>query len=191
MEEHPGKHDPLRALGRGIDPPDALEHRVRRTLTARGLLRRRPSSVLRRVAAAAAAVALFAAGYLTGESGRDDLAEPDGAGRYALFLYEDSAFDTSRPEMELVAEYSAWAAALRERGRLETGEQLASAEILLERQADSIVVGERGPAAEAGALTGLFVIRAASESEALSIARTCPHLKYGGRIAVRAIVETG
>lgn len=84
--------------------------------------------------------------------------------------------------MELVTEYSAWAAALRERGRLETGEQLAAAEILLVRQADSIVVGERGPAAEAGALTGLFVIRAASESEALSIARTCPHLKYGGRV---------
>ncbi len=82
-------------------------------------------------------------------------AEADRSGRYALFLYEDTAFDTSRPEMELVTEYSAWAAALRERGRLETGEQLAAAEILLERQADSIVVGERGPAAEAGALTGL------------------------------------
>jgi hypothetical protein len=92
--------------------------------------------------------------------------------------------------MELVTEYSAWAAALRERGRLETGEQLAAAEILLEGQEGSIVAGERGPAAEAGALTGLFVIRAASESEALSIARTCPHLKYGGRIAVRAIVGT-
>jgi hypothetical protein len=114
----------------------------------------------------------------------------DGVGRYVLFLYEDSTFDTSRPGTQLVTEYSAWAAALRERGRLETGEQLAAAETLLEGQAGSIVVGEREAAAKAGALTGLFVIRAASESEALSIARTCPHLKYGGRIAVRAIVGT-
>ncbi len=189
MEDHPGKHDPLRALDRGIDPPVALERRVRRTLTARGLLRR-PSSALRRAAAAAAAIALFAAGYLTGEAGRYGPVEPDGVGRYVLFLYEDTAFDTSRPEMELVTEYSAWAAALRERGRLEIGEKLAAAEILLEGQAGSVVVGERGADAEAGALTGLFVIRAASASEALSIARTCPHLKYGGRIAVRAIVGT-
>lgn len=190
MEEHPGKQDPLRALDRGIDPPDALEGRVRRTLTTRGLLRRRPSPAWRYAAAVVAAVALLAAGYLAGEWGRDGVAEPDGVGRYAIFLYEDTAFDTSRPELELVMEYSAWAAGLRERGRLEAGEQLAAAGILLERQADSIVVGERGPAAEAGALTGFFVIRAASEAEALSIARTCPHLKYGGRVAVRAIVGT-
>jgi len=190
MEEHPGKQDPLRAIGRGIDPPDALEGRVRRTLTRRGLLRRSPSPAWGRVAAAAAAIVLFAVGYATGQIRRDGPAILDGVARYALFLYEDASFDTSRPPTELVTEYSAWAAGLRERGRLETGEQLAAAEILLEGQAGSIAVGERGPVAEAGALTGLFVIRAASESEALSIARTCPHLKYGGRIAVRAIVGT-
>ena len=190
MEQHPGKQDPLRALENGIDPPDALEGRVRRTLTSRGLLRRGPSPVLGRAAAAAAAILLFVAGFAAGQLRRDGPAMLDGVGRYALFLYEDATFDKSRPGTELVTEYSAWAAALRERGRLETGEQLAAAEILLEGQAGTIVVGERGPAAEAAALTGLFVIRAASESEALSIARTCPHLKYGGTIAVRAIVGT-
>jgi hypothetical protein len=190
MEEHPGKQDPLRALVRGIDPPDALEGRVRRTLTRRGLLRRSPSPAWGRATAAAAAILLFVAGYAAGQLRRDGPAMLDGVGRYALFLYEDAAFDTSRPGTELVREYSAWAAALRERGRLETGEQLAAAEILLERQADSIIVGEGGPATDAGELTGFFVIRAASESDALRIARTCPHLRYGGRIALREIVGT-
>ena len=110
--------------------------------------------------------------------------------RYVLFLYEDAAFDATRPEAELVAEYSAWAAALGERGQLEAGEQLAMPEKVLERRAGSIAVDVRAVAADVGTLTGLFVIRAASESEALSIARSCPHLKYGGRVAVRAIVET-
>jgi hypothetical protein len=44
--------------------------------------------------------------------------------------------------------------------------------------------------ADAGVLTGLFIIRAASEAEALAIARTCPHLRYGGRVDVRPIEET-
>jgi hypothetical protein len=138
----------------------------------------------------AAAAALLVVGYIAGHSRRDITPAPEGVMRYALFLYEDAAFDTSQPEAELVAEYSAWAAALGERGQLETGEQLAMSEKVLERRADSIAVDVRAVVADAGTLTGLFVIRAASESEALSIARTCPHLKYGGRVAVRAIVET-
>lgn len=188
--EHPDTNDPLRALRREVDPPAALEGRVRRTLVARGLLRRRSSPAWRWAGATAAAAALFLAGYVAGYAQRDITPATEGAMRYVLFLYEDAEFDTSRPEAELVAEYSAWAAALGERGQLEAGEQLAMSEKVLEGRADSIAVDTRNVVADAGTLTGLFVIRAGSESEALSIARTCPHLKYGGRVAVRAIVET-
>jgi hypothetical protein len=188
MEEHPDTHDALRALDRDVAPPDALEARVHRTLVARGLLRRNPPSVWRHVARIAAAVALFVAGYLTGQAREDEPPDPIVGGRYALMLYEDSTFDTSRPELELVAEYSAWAARLREQGQLETGERLAAAEVLLERQAGTTVASSRSAAGEAGALAGLFVIRASSDAEALRIARTCPHLSHGGRIAVREIL---
>lgn len=188
MEEHRDTHDALRALDRDVAPPDALEARVHRSLMARGLLRRNHPSVWHYASRIAAAVALFAAGYLTGQIRRDEQASPIGAARYALMLYEDSTFAASRPELELVAEYSAWASDLREQGRLETGERLAAAEVLLERQAGTIVASTRSAAGEAGALAGLFVIRASSDAEALRIARTCPHLAYGGRIAVREIL---
>jgi hypothetical protein len=188
MEEHPDTNDALRALDRDVAPPDRLEERVRRSLRSRGLLRGRRSPVWHYVARTAAAVALFFAGYLTGRIRQDEPASPIAAGRYALMLYEDSTFDASRPELELVAEYTAWAADLREQGRLETGERLASAEVLLERQAGTIVASSRRAAGEIGALAGLFVIRATSEAEALRIARTCPHLAYGGRVAVREIL---
>lgn len=190
MEERPDTRDPLRALEREIAPPAALEGRVRSSLAGRGLLRRHRSVAWRRAGALAAAVALFAGGYLTGHSRRAVPTPADGAGRYALFLYEDATFDPSRPEAELVAEYSTWAAGLRALGQLEAGEQLAGSEQLLERRADSIVVERRGVGAGAGRLTGFFVILARSEAEALRIAGTCPHLSYGGRIAVRAIVGT-
>ena len=188
MEEHPDTHDALRALDRDVAPPDALEARVHRSLMARGLLRTQRHSAWQYALRVAAAVALFVAGYLTGQIRRDEPAGAGVAGRYALMLYEDSTFDASRPESELVAEYSAWAARLREQGRLETGERLAAAEVLLERQAGTVVASSRGAAGQVGALAGLFIIRASSDAEALRIAQTCPHLAYGGRIAVREIL---
>jgi hypothetical protein len=36
---------------------------------------------------------------------------------------------------------------------------------------------------------GLFIIRAASDSDAARIAATCPHIKYRGHIEVRRFVE--
>jgi hypothetical protein len=40
------------------------------------------------------------------------------------------------------------------------------------------------------AVRGFFIIRAATEAEALGVARTCPHLRHGGAVAVRPIVPT-
>ncbi len=49
-----------------------------------------------------------------------------------------------------------------------------------------------GPASPAGALGGYFVVSARDYDAALAIAiaRSCPHLKHGGTIEVRAIEET-
>lgn len=188
--EHDSTQDPMRALDIGVDPPPALEARVSRTLVARGLLRPRGRALMRGVVAAAAAVAIFVAGYVAGGMRPDAAPAAAGLARYALFLYEDDRFETTRPEADLVAEYRAWAVGLAERGRLDAGEKLAAEGQLLDARSDSIVVAPHGVTADAGMLTGLFIIRAASEAEALAIARSCPHLRYGGRIDVRPIEET-
>ena len=180
----------MRALDINVDPPPALGARVSRTLVARGLLRPRGAAIMRRVGAAAAAVAIFVAGYLAGDLRPEAAPAADGLARYALFLYEDDTFEATRPEAELVAEYRAWAVGLAERGRLAAGEKLAENGHLLDGRPDSILGAPRGVTADAGMLTGLFIIRAASEAEALVIARSCPHLRYGGRIDVRPIEET-
>jgi hypothetical protein len=186
--DHRDTTDPLGSLPRRVDPPDELEMRVKRTLYERRLLRQQRARVWYPAAAVAAALALIGLGYILDQAPDRGRAAADGLSRFALFLYEDASFDTSRPEAELVREYSAWATDLRERGRLDMGVQLGGTERLLIPAADSVTIAARGIDTDAGTLTGMFIIRAATETDALDIAGTCPHLKYGGRVAVRAIV---
>ena len=169
--------DPLKVLRREVDPPGLLEARVRRTLRGRGLLRPgRMAPAWRVWARVAAVLILLAAGYWAGRrSGAGDVPSAEGR-RYVLLLYEDSAFQTAIPEEQLVAEYSAWAATLSRQGQLDLGEKLADDDLMLPGREDT--------------LGGFFIIRAGDDAEALAIARACPHLKYGGRVALREIVET-
>jgi hypothetical protein len=39
-------------------------------------------------------------------------------------------------------------------------------------------------------VSGYFVIEAETWEQAAALARTCPHLRYGGRIVLRAVVPT-
>jgi hypothetical protein len=87
-----------------------------------------------------------------------------------------------------VREYAEWAGARAEQGELVAGKKL--------REGPDVVIGANGsvetPAPSAGAarLGGFFVIRAADASRAVEIARSCPHVRYGGSIVIRAIEPT-
>jgi hypothetical protein len=66
------------------------------------------------------------------------------------------------------AEYGRWADSLARAGKLD-------------------VEGHLEPPGDV--VDGLFIIRAASDSDAARIAATCPHTKYRGHIEVRRFVE--
>jgi hypothetical protein len=66
------------------------------------------------------------------------------------------------------AEYGRWADSLARAGKLD-------------------VEGHLEPPGDV--VDGLFIIRAASDSDAARIAATCPHIKYRGHIEVRRFVE--
>ncbi len=181
---------PLKRLGGPTNPPSALKAAVKRTLARRGLLggaggvRR---ALGRGLAYAASIAALVAAGAMMGRAASPGTRHP--GPHFALLLYEDSTFRRDVPVAQMVAEYAAWADSLRERGAWATGERLADTGAVLVRR-DGEVVVEVGGIAAAAALGGFYILRAATEAEALRIARDCPHLKYGGRIALRRIEPT-
>lgn len=113
--------------------------------------------------------------------------------RYLLLLHEHpSVFaDVSPAEFEaIVREYTAWSAGLRERGQLLQGEKLKDeGGRRVARRSGTLLVTD-GPFAEAkDVVGGLFVVSASSYDEAVALAQTCPHLRFG-EIEVRAIDET-
>ena len=150
-------------LERAPDP--ALEDRVVAALVARGLLSRRRLRPWIPAAAAVAAALIVAAGVAYWRT-RNAAAPAD---TYVLLLNEDSTYRPAPPggDSERVTVVARWADSLAKLGKLEVGGRLVNSEL---------------PG-------GLFIIRAASDSDAARIAATCPFVKWGGHIYVRRFIE--
>lgn len=165
-------------------PPPGLKHRVITSLRGAGLLRPAPRRGWRPFAWAAGTVAAFAAGYAA-RSVMGTEPPPATGNRYALLLYTDSTFRPEGSAEERVAEYTEWARSLRARNRLELGERLRdSAQVVSNRGEVSPGPRDESPY---GVMAGLFIISASGMADAVALAATCPHVKYGGRIVVRWI----
>ena len=180
----------LEGLASGPEPPPALEDAVVSRLAERGLITARGGEQRRWAAwalAAAAGVALFAAGLAVGQR-RSAPAPPaataaPAAARYVLLLY-DAPDEPQLTESEIVSrvsEYRDWAVGLRRQGSDISGEKLSS---------QSLDLGAAAAVPGPEPLGGYFVFSARDRDAALAIARSCPHLKHGGRAELRPIEET-
>ena len=174
---------PAAALPRDIAPPDSARDRIAGALAQRGLLPggRPPGSRIWRTAAfLATAAALFGAGLLAGRRADVPPAAPSSP-RFVLFLSKLPG-ETEAGEPERVAEYKSWAAGLRGNGRVVSGEKLRPEARELGSGGD-MASGQAAPQE----VSGFFVLEAKDFDAALALARTCPHLRHGGRITVRQI----
>lgn len=102
--------------------------------------------------------------------------------RYLLLIRDTEAVEQAIEEHgieAIVQEYGGWAGSLAEAGRLMAAEKLTDSPRW---------VGESAPSASD--ISGFFLITAASEAEALEIARNSPHARYGGVLEVREIEPT-
>jgi hypothetical protein len=152
--------DLLRDLPRETPPPPELEPRVLDALRSRGLVRPRR----RRWLPYAAAAAMLAIGFL---AGRYEPPRPAPARSFALILHESP----DRRGDSHVDEYIAWS----RNDFVVGGHELASDRRVL------------GPAP--ASVGGFFLIAADSLDRATAIARTCPHVRYGGTIEVREVIR--
>jgi len=178
----------LAALPRELAPPAALEERVVGSLRQRGLLGGR-RSYLRWVGIAAAALVLFGGGMALGLGAGTRPVAP-GLHQFMLLLYEGPGFDAGDSSVAAarVEEYREWARTLADRQRLVAGEELGRPDWLLERNGSGVAVGPTGDHADLP--TGFFIVAARDSADAVALAGSCPHLRHGGRVAVRAIRRT-
>ena len=167
----------------GTPEPDLeLEARVRRTLVARGLVQSTP----RRISLWFGRAGLLAAGLLLGVFAHNTWIHSGGrpsaqAGQYVLLLLGETVGDTGAVHTAREREYGQWASSLTNGARWVGGHELGD------------VVDDLGPkpagTAAIDRLAGYFVIDARSREQASEVARSCPHLKYGGRVLVMAIAS--
>lgn len=169
----------------GPEPSPHLEDRVVAALRARGLLAKAPSRPMRRAGALAAGLVLFAAGVLAGRNwpAPNNDNRPAGS-RFVLFLDDPKGRDQDADEPSRVREYSAWAREQRAAGRLLGGEKLEPTALAME--GDAAAIASTGDPALVG---GYFVVVADDLAGAVAVARTCPHLRHGGRIVIRPIAS--
>jgi len=181
----------LASLERRLPPPAGLEPRLVDALRRRALIRERPPRRWRTLAAMAASLALIATGFAAGRWSVGASEASEGGRLFMLLLYEDPETSPA-PASELAhqqfEEYAAWAAALRSEGRFAGGHPLAYAGSLLRARGGELETAP-GLAPAGQVLSGYFMVRAGDPEEAVRVARDCPHLRWHGTVAVRAVDE--
>jgi hypothetical protein len=90
-------------------------------------------------------------------------------------------------ELQRVKEYSAWAHDLERRGLLTGGEKLKDEGRFLSQVKEGATVAEARSNAAEGDIAGYFLMPASDYDQAVTIAKTCPHLKHGGTVEIRQI----
>ena len=113
--------------------------------------------------------------------------------RFMLVLYDDpSQFRDVTPQQmqDIIQKYMAWSETMRSQDRLLGGEKLGDegGKRLSPRSGKTTVVD--GPYSESKeVIGGYYLLQANDYDEAVKLAKTCPHLEFGGTIDVRRIDE--
>lgn len=113
--------------------------------------------------------------------------------RFMLMLFDNPAdyADLTPAQMQaIVKEYGEWAQKMGKEGKIAGGEKLADEGGRIITRRDEKVSVTDGPYAETKeVLGGFFIINARSYDEAVEIAQTSPHARYGSSTHVRQIDE--
>jgi hypothetical protein len=165
----------MNSLPREVTPPPELEARVVSALRAEGLLR--PTTTISWMHVAAALV-LLAVGIFIGRAWPQQPSDPI-ATSDPRFLFLLTEADTSGDDAARAEAYRQWAVQQRDAGRQISGERLADSGVAVVRRGEL-------PIARAE-VQGFFVVSASTLDEAVTVARSSPHVQSGGTIIVRQI----
>jgi hypothetical protein len=179
--------DALSRMHAEVEPPPRVEDRLVAQLAARGDIVE-PRSLRPWLVAAGIAAALLLAVLFLRSPEPGVPAPSEGQPEFMLLIAEDTRYTPPVDSAEArarVSEYTEWAGRLAGDGHLVSAGELAysGTDVRTEGRSPSVID------TRAGAVSGYFVVRAASRTEAENLAADSPHLKYGGTVVVRPIVQ--
>ncbi len=203
----------LRSLATEPDPSPELEGRVVAELKRRGAIRANGGWIMKITKTAAAAIIIavtFASGFVVGnraetapETGQVGTTVASGSNQYMLLMFmrvdpsrvataterdANATAEYSDAMKAIIEEYRRWAEDREKEGRLVSAEKLADATRVMTGTGDHLQVASTANTDRL--LGGYFLITAPSLDDAIAIAKTHPHLKYGGEVEVRPVEST-
>ena len=111
--------------------------------------------------------------------------------KYMLLLHDRTdGFAAMSPEQmqQVIQKYMAWGDKLRASGTITDGQKLTDEPGRVIRTNGGQVRVTDGPYSETKeVLGGYYTVQATTYEEAIEIARSCPHVEYGGTIEVRQV----
>lgn len=190
----PQERQAFARLNREKTPPSLLENRIVEQLKGAGVIHTRRLGWHPGYPKIAMALALllvvFSVGAIVGARLSSGLAtKMDQPGFMLIVRLSSPELEAKTPEEERqrVKEYSAWARDLGRRGLLIGGEKLKDEGRLLSQPKGGAAVAETPSKASEGAVAGYFLLPSSDYDQALTIARTCPHIKHGGTVELRQV----
>ncbi|MCG3118567.1 MAG: hypothetical protein ALAOOOJD_00787 [bacterium] len=188
-ELNPEERKKFTALSRRHSPAATLEARIVSALKAQGHIQMTPAPPIwtppRWAGAFAAALVFLALGFGLGKWQSGTSPQQTRHHLFVLFLYDSP--ETPPDDISKVAEYSGWARQIGMSKRMISGEKLKDGGRLLRQVRGQLEIREVREATEPHVLGGYFLIAAENYDDALKVAASCPHLKYGGLIELREI----
>lgn len=188
----------LHSSGLNQRPRPDLEEKIVSILHSAGLLsdtgrkqpRRLPGMVLGTLASAASLLLGLGVGVSLRSEGAASPLPEEPTARY-LFLLRNppGTFRYDVSSERLRQEYADWAAKLEKKGQLLSGEELEENGRILLPAHENMPVTALPWSPEGEHVSGYFLIRANNYEEANQLARTLPHLEYGGVVEVRALAD--
>lgn len=169
----------FRKLERETPPPAELKESIIAQLQNEGQLKINTDMKTNWTFRIAAGIIIFVAGGFLGMKFGGGTTVINPTQGYVLLLHEDQGF-TPGPGEQMFEEYSGWRKDLFDKGIVITGQELADREAMIAPSGD-VTVTEVNPEK----ISGYFILEAASLEEAVKLASSAPHLKYGGSIEVR------
>jgi hypothetical protein len=174
----------LKSLPGELLPPPQLERIVLQSLRDKGLVRQKPgTSILKFAAVAACCVFFFLGGVLFNKERTASSSVSMSENTFAFFLMEDENYQSPKSDHELqqrIELYRNWGVQLRQKGVILSGTKLQDERHILNNTGEESRLQNE-------AIAGYFLIDTKDMNQALEIARTCPHLRFGGRIEVRQV----